>query len=268
MAAYAGLGYCEYALAAGSEDVVQPVDVIAGDATSALIDALDLTALDDTRQYFPPYDAAPVVRTLVTRVCRRYLKGVEIDVRPEATIRMDKQFRVKFLGGKRGLGRFKGTIHISHIKGQLTVAGDPQVSFQPPSELVITAPVRLLGGRSTVTMDLDWKPAFLVSAVCRGFRFNETLAGEILPFGRKGIKVRLPPRIFKPFQLPVVLDGFFKAGNFRVEARAFDPAIAVQPEYMRLAFRTNLRVISTPDTVRETPAMVPAVRPDSAPARQ
>ena len=39
------------------------VDVIAGDATSALIDALDLTALDDTRHYFPPYDAAPVVRT-------------------------------------------------------------------------------------------------------------------------------------------------------------------------------------------------------------
>jgi osmoprotectant transport system substrate-binding protein/osmoprotectant transport system permease protein len=39
------------------------VDLIAGDATSALIDALDLTALDDTRRYFPPYDAAPVVRT-------------------------------------------------------------------------------------------------------------------------------------------------------------------------------------------------------------
>ena len=39
------------------------VDVIAGDATSAQIDALDLTALDDNRHYFPPYDAAPVVRT-------------------------------------------------------------------------------------------------------------------------------------------------------------------------------------------------------------
>jgi osmoprotectant transport system permease protein len=39
------------------------VDVIAGDATSAQIDALDLTALDDGRHYFPPYDAAPVVRT-------------------------------------------------------------------------------------------------------------------------------------------------------------------------------------------------------------
>jgi osmoprotectant transport system substrate-binding protein/osmoprotectant transport system permease protein len=39
------------------------VDVIAGDATSAQIDALDLIALDDNLHYFPPYDAAPVVRT-------------------------------------------------------------------------------------------------------------------------------------------------------------------------------------------------------------
>ena len=39
------------------------VDVIAGDATSALIEALDLTQLDDNRRYFPPYDAVPVART-------------------------------------------------------------------------------------------------------------------------------------------------------------------------------------------------------------
>jgi glycine betaine/choline ABC-type transport system substrate-binding protein len=39
------------------------VDVIAGDATSAQIDALDLTMLEDDRRYFPPYDAVPVVRT-------------------------------------------------------------------------------------------------------------------------------------------------------------------------------------------------------------
>ena len=37
------------------------VDVIAGDATAGLIDALDLTALEDDRRYFPPYDAVPVV---------------------------------------------------------------------------------------------------------------------------------------------------------------------------------------------------------------
>ena len=35
------------------------VDVIAGDATSALIDALDLAPLTDNQSYFPPYDAAP-----------------------------------------------------------------------------------------------------------------------------------------------------------------------------------------------------------------
>jgi osmoprotectant transport system permease protein len=37
------------------------VDVIAGNATNGLIDALDLAMLQDERHYFPPYDAAPVV---------------------------------------------------------------------------------------------------------------------------------------------------------------------------------------------------------------
>jgi osmoprotectant transport system permease protein len=36
------------------------VDVVAGDATAGLIDALDLTMLEDDRRYFPPYDAVPV----------------------------------------------------------------------------------------------------------------------------------------------------------------------------------------------------------------
>jgi osmoprotectant transport system permease protein len=41
------------------------VDVIAGDATSGLIEKLDLTQLEDDRQYFPPYDAVPVIRAPV-----------------------------------------------------------------------------------------------------------------------------------------------------------------------------------------------------------
>jgi osmoprotectant transport system permease protein len=36
------------------------VDLIAGDATAGLIRALDLVQLEDTRHFFPPYDAAPV----------------------------------------------------------------------------------------------------------------------------------------------------------------------------------------------------------------
>jgi osmoprotectant transport system permease protein len=38
------------------------VDLIAGDATAGLIRALDLVQLEDTRHYFPPYDAVPVAR--------------------------------------------------------------------------------------------------------------------------------------------------------------------------------------------------------------
>jgi osmoprotectant transport system permease protein len=40
----------------------QEMDVTAGDATSGLIDALDLVILEDDREYFPVYDAVPVAR--------------------------------------------------------------------------------------------------------------------------------------------------------------------------------------------------------------
>ena len=53
------------------------VDLIAGDATSGLIRALDLVALEDTRGYFPPYDAVPVARseTLLRHPAMRRARG-------------------------------------------------------------------------------------------------------------------------------------------------------------------------------------------------
>jgi glycine betaine/choline ABC-type transport system substrate-binding protein len=41
------------------------VDVIAGNSTDGQIDALQLAVLQDDRHYFPPYQAAPVVRAAV-----------------------------------------------------------------------------------------------------------------------------------------------------------------------------------------------------------
>ena len=41
------------------------VDLIAGDATSGLVDAYRLIMLKDNKHYFPPYDAIPVVRSAV-----------------------------------------------------------------------------------------------------------------------------------------------------------------------------------------------------------
>ena len=38
------------------------VDIVAGNSTDGLIEALHLVALRDDRHYFPPYDAAPIVR--------------------------------------------------------------------------------------------------------------------------------------------------------------------------------------------------------------
>ena len=38
------------------------VDLVAGNSTDGLIEALDLTVLEDDRNYFPPYEAVPIVR--------------------------------------------------------------------------------------------------------------------------------------------------------------------------------------------------------------
>lgn len=38
------------------------VDMVAGNSTDGVIDALGMVALEDDRQYFPPYEAVPVVR--------------------------------------------------------------------------------------------------------------------------------------------------------------------------------------------------------------
>jgi glycine betaine/choline ABC-type transport system substrate-binding protein len=53
------LGLTYRALAEGQ------VDLIAGNSTDGLIRALDLKHLRDDRSYFPPYEAAPVVRRAV-----------------------------------------------------------------------------------------------------------------------------------------------------------------------------------------------------------
>jgi osmoprotectant transport system substrate-binding protein len=42
--------------------VEKKVDIVAGNSTDGLIDALGLVPLQDDRHFFPPYDAVPVVR--------------------------------------------------------------------------------------------------------------------------------------------------------------------------------------------------------------
>ena len=42
--------------------VDKKVDIVAGNSTDGLIDALHLAVLSDDRHYFPPYDAVPIVR--------------------------------------------------------------------------------------------------------------------------------------------------------------------------------------------------------------
>ena len=52
------------------------VDLIAGNSTDGLIDSLGLTALEDDRHYFPPYDAAIVRRAGMDKRCSAALDGL------------------------------------------------------------------------------------------------------------------------------------------------------------------------------------------------
>jgi hypothetical protein len=255
----------------------------------------------------------PVLSTVVRRVSHRYLHGVEVDIRPKSAFELNEELRLKILDNKMGVGRLKGTVQISHLKGRLTMAGEPHLEFAPPDEMVVTAPVQVLAGQGRLTMNVEWDPALLVSIVCRGFEFDETLAGELLPFrqelttrirytildssivGRprvqrekirlpadltdgswkkvqnalleqdrfsrcgmvlnadsaltklrqlagRGVRIRLPARMFKPFRFPVMLEDQYRRGGYAIAAHAFDPAIAVTSEYLRFGFRVNLRV--------------------------
>jgi glycine betaine/choline ABC-type transport system substrate-binding protein len=68
------------------------VDVIAGDATAGLIDALGLVALEDDRRYFPPYDAVPLVHasTLLRHPALRHaLERLEGRINAAAMRRMN-----------------------------------------------------------------------------------------------------------------------------------------------------------------------------------
>ncbi len=255
----------------------------------------------------------PLLSRVIARASHRYLTGVRVDIRPEARIKVDSVLRMKILGDRMGVGRLKGLIHITHLQGQLAVSGTPRVVLEPPDELVITAPVEVRAGRGAIGMEMAWDPAMLVSLVCRGFQFRESLTGDILPvrdtlttrmrfavedsnvvcrprvprdtlrmkadldiaswnkvrqklveqdrFGRcglvmnadsvlvalkrlaqAGMNLRLPPKVFKPFLLPVSLERSYVAEAYQVAARAYSPTIAVEREFVRLGFRVDLRV--------------------------
>ena len=68
-------------------------DIIAGNSTDGQITALDLFQLQDDRHYFPPYEAAPVVREAVFE---RYPQARAALARLGGTITNEKMRRLNY----------------------------------------------------------------------------------------------------------------------------------------------------------------------------
>lgn len=74
--------------------VEHQVDLIAGNSTDGLISRLDLVQLEDDRHYFPPYEAAPVVRR---EVLERYPQLREVFRKLGGKISEDDMRRMNYL---------------------------------------------------------------------------------------------------------------------------------------------------------------------------
>lgn len=119
---------------------------------------------------------------LCNRIARRYLQGIQIDLDPKASMHLDQPIRVRALGGSVGAGKIVGDLRVTRLRGTLRVTGDPRLALVPPDALEFTAPVRVQEGNGRVRLNMRWDPSFLVAVLCRGFGFEETLSGDILPF--------------------------------------------------------------------------------------
>ena len=81
-----------------------------------------------------------------------------------------------------------------------------------------------------------------------------------------GMNLKLPAKAFKPFRMPVTLERSYTAEAYQVEARAYDPAIAVDRRYLKLGFHVDLKV--RPIAIVPGPPPVPpatSVAPGRAP---
>lgn len=119
---------------------------------------------------------------LCNRVARSYLQGVQLNLDPKVSVHVDESIRVRALGGNVGAGKIVGDLRVTSLKGRMRVMEDPKLALLPPDGLEFTAPVRVEEGAGRVRLDMRWDPSFLVAIVCRGFGFEETLTGDILPF--------------------------------------------------------------------------------------
>jgi osmoprotectant transport system substrate-binding protein len=89
------------------------VDIVAGSNTDGLIAALGLVVLEDDKHYFPPYDAAPVVRPQLFQECPQARAALE---RLAGRITADDMRKMNYAvdGEKRDAAAVAGEFLTSH----------------------------------------------------------------------------------------------------------------------------------------------------------
>ena len=121
-------------------------------------------------------------QTLCNRVARSYLQGFSSTSIPRSPCTWTSRFApMRALGGNVGAGKIVGDLRVTRLRGRLRVTEDPRLALIPPMDS--RSPRRFAcrrewGGCGSTCVG----SSLLGSIVCRGFGFEETLSGGILPF--------------------------------------------------------------------------------------
>ena len=142
-------------------------------------DLLIADAMADTGQVAVAL-SEPFLAELVRETASIYLDQVALDLKPDIEETEEGSIGLGTPIGRLGMGGWNIELRVKELSGTMS-AGSPRIDVPASGPILLTLPVRILGGRGKVTFDFEWKPRKIISLVCNGFRDTVTATGLILP---------------------------------------------------------------------------------------
>ena len=142
-------------------------------------DLLIADALADTGQAAVAL-SEPFLTDLLRETAAVYLDRVVLDLEPDIEETEEGSFGLGTPIGRLRMGGWNVAVQVRKLGGTLS-AGIPRIDVPASGPILLTLPVRVLGGSGAVTFDFEWKPTRIVSLFCKGFRDTITATGRVLP---------------------------------------------------------------------------------------
>lgn len=175
---------------------------------------------------------SPLLLSVVESIAARYLDEVQLDLRPNLTVRETEQVHVQ-LGPLRVLaGEWHLTVRFQEIRARLR-AGVPAVGITPEGSLSVELPVDATEGSGRAVLDFVWDARSVAGAVCRDFRVSESFAATVAP---------------RTYRLGGHFDLLLRDGELSIAPR-FEQRLEVSPEPTAASWRRVQEILASQDQI-------------------